>query len=289
MNKMKENLLLLHYCCHGNYHLVKKISTINPTFLSLSTLEEKHLIEQLKIPLKRARQIIYLLRNVSIEKLKEEYKNKNIHYVTIFDDDYPKLLKEIFDPPWILYYQGNSQYLSNTCLSVVGTRHPSEIVYRELTEILEPVVKSGITIVSGLAIGIDSMAHELTMKKKGRTIAVLGYGLDWVYPKSNEQLLNDIKHQHLVLTEYPPYVKPQRWQFPERNRIISGFSKATFVVEAQDKSGSLITADLAVQQNRDIFALPGRIFEVTSVGTNKLIQDGAKMILQAKDILEEYF
>lgn len=146
-------------------------------------------------------------------------------------------------------------------LSVVGTRHPSEHAWVEMKSILEPVIKKGITIVSGLALGIDRMAHELAVAHSGKTAAVLGYGLDHVYPAANKKIFTELKEKRLLISEYPPYIKPQKWHFPERNRIISGLSPAVFVVEAKERSGSLITAELAVRQNRDVLAVARAYFQ----------------------------
>ncbi|MDG5788202.1 DNA-processing protein DprA [Evansella sp. AB-P1] len=290
MNRKQRNLLLLHYCACGNYQLVKKFYDHDPTFATIHQLTPQQLINQLKITKKKSYELVLNLRKVNVNSLLQEYIRKDIHYLTIFDDDYPKSLKSIYDPPWIIYFQGNKSLLYNhMSLSVVGTRHPSKYIYEELQKILIPVIKKDVSIVSGLALGIDRMAHELTLNNNGKTIAVLGFGLDWVYPAAHSSLFQRMKEKNLIITEYPPYLRPQKWHFPERNRIISGLSSATFVVEAKDKSGSLITADLALQQGRDVFALPGRISNVESQGTNKLIQDGAKIILSENDILEEYF
>ena len=253
-------------------------------------MNEHTLSSLLKLPAAKATEFLKLVHSVDISMLKNDYSNKNIGYTTVFEEEYPYLLKRIYDPPWVLYYQGKKEYLnSSLALSVVGTRHPSGYVQSELKSILTPVIKRNILIISGLALGVDRMAHEITVGLKGRTIAVLGYGLDHIYPLGNKEIFNILKEEHLLLSEYPPYVKPQRWLFPERNRIISGLSQATFVVEAKEKSGSLITCDLALQQNRDVFALPGRVSHEESTGTNKLIQEGAKIILKANDIVEEYF
>ncbi|MBU9714567.1 DNA-processing protein DprA [Bacillus tamaricis] len=248
------------------------------------------LINHCRFSKKQAETFKKLLDQVNCEKLLMEYDKRGIKFLTIFDNDYPPLLKAIFDPPYVLYFQGNKQLLNHpNYLSVVGTRHPSEYIKPELEQILLPIIKKNIVIVSGLALGIDKMAHELSIAHGGSTIAVLAYGLYSIYPKSNEELFHMIRQNHLLLTEYPPYIRPQKWQFPERNRLISGLSKATFVVEATEKSGSLITGDLALQQNREVFALPGRISNKESKGTNLLIQEGAKMILHPNDIMEEYF
>lgn len=290
MHIHEENLLLLHYCCSGNYDTIKKFFVYDPTFSTIHTLTSKEIHEKLQIQYGKAKRIAELLKMIKVEHLLQAIKRKKICYTTIFRDDYPPLLKTIFDPPWVLYYVGNPSLLTYVpALSVVGTRHPSDLARRELRTILSNELCNKIMIVSGLALGIDALAHEIAIERNGNTIAVLAYGFDYVYPKTNEKLYHRLKETQLIITEYPPYVRPQRWQFPERNRIISGISQATFVVEAKEKSGSLITSELALQQGRDVFALPGRISHETSKGTNLLIQDGAKPILSPSDIIDEYF
>lgn len=238
---------------------------------------------------KKAATIFSHMQDVHVEYLKEELINQNIFFFHVFEDEYPSLLKEIFDPPWILYGKGDRTILNHSQrLSVVGTRHPSEFIKHEMDLILTPVIDKPLVIVSGMALGVDAMAHELTILNQGKTIAVLAYGLNHLYPKSLSRLKDVLQQSQLILTEYPPYVRPQRWHFPERNRIISGLSQATLVAEAKEKSGSLITSDCALQQDRDVFALPGRISHLQSAGTNRLIQQGAKIILNPDDILEEY-
>lgn len=290
MNTNELFLLHLHYCCGGNFRIVKKYYEYDPTFLKLHSLKKDDLTKILQIPFSKASTLVDRLSSVSIPSILHELTTKNISFITVFHQQYPVLLKNIFDPPWVIYYQGDfSLFHKQPLLSVVGTRHPSSFIQNELKIILLPVIQAGISIVSGFALGVDKMAHHLTIEEKGHTIAVLGYGLNWIYPNSNASLFQEIRTNHLIISEYPPYVRPQKWHFPERNRIISGLSTATFVVEAKEKSGSLITSDLALQQGRDVFALPGRISDSESQGTNKLIQEGAKIILRATDILEEYF
>ncbi|MCD8510817.1 MAG: DNA-processing protein DprA [Bacillus sp. (in: Bacteria)] len=289
MNKKINRLLKLHYCCQGDFQTVKKFYEYDPNFETYEYLSEYDLQTKVKIPPKKSAQLSQLFQSVKIENLNQMYKQKGIQCITVFHDAYPELLKSIYDPPWVLYCKGNGELLNHKpTLSVVGTRHPSNLALHELNVILAPLVLQGFVIVSGAALGIDKMAHEIAMKYIGKTIAVLGYGLDWVYPKSNEGVLKQMKEGQLLVTEYPPYVRPQKWFFPQRNRIISGLTQATFVVEAKEQSGSLITCDLALQQGRNVLAMPGRISDEESKGTNQLIQQGAKLVLSANDILEEY-
>lgn len=286
---LDERLLHLHYSSSGSHKFLKTCLQVDQTLEWVYLANKEYYLKFFPKSQKKASEIFDTLKKIDIKFLKYELSQKNIGYMSVYHSQYPPLLSEIYDPPWILYYRGNLQLLSYpNKLSVVGTRHPSDYAKDSLTKILSEVVQMGLPIVSGMAIGIDSLVHELCLKANGRTIAVLGYGLDYTYPKNLSLFKQELEKNQLVITEYPPYVQPNRWQFPERNRIISGLSQATFVIEAKEKSGSLITSDSALSQNRDVFAMPGRIIDMHSKGTNKLIQEGAKMILTAKDIIDEY-
>lgn len=217
----------------------------------------------------------------------EKYAKMNIQIITILDEIYPYLLKQIYNPPLILYCKGDIELLYNASLAVVGTRNPSNYGVQATKEIVRSLVKKKFTIVSGLAKGIDFIAHQTCIEHTGQTIAVLGSGFSHIYPRNHEQIANIIGKSHLLLSEYPPNTKPQKKNFPERNRIISGLTVGTIVIEAREKSGSLITADFALNEGREVFAVPGSIFSETSKGTNFLIQQGAKLIQSIDDILSE--
>lgn len=218
----------------------------------------------------------------------EQYKSRNIQCITIFDSLYPSQLKQIYNPPWVLYVKGESELLkSDRMISIVGTRNPTEYGLKMTEYFVESLVTQRWVTVSGLAKGIDAKVHECTLQKDGKTIAVLGSGFNHIYPKENVQLANAISSKSLLVSEYPPNSIPRKWHFPARNRIISGLTLGTIVMEAKEKSGSLITAELALQQNREVFALPGPITSESSIGTNLLIQEGAKMIVRPHDIYNE--
>ncbi len=218
-----------------------------------------------------------------MEKL-ERYRVKPLIYE---DPLYPVRLKQIYDYPPVLYVRGNLPAEDEACLAVVGTRRPT-IYGRQVTEeIVTDLARSKITIVSGLARGIDSVAHRTTLDAGGKTIAVLGSGLDIVYPGDNTKLAQAIMEQGALVSEYPLGVKPRAENFPLRNRIMSGLSLGVLVVEAGERSGALITAHQAVEQNREVFAIPGSILSPASQGTNRLIQEGAKLVRNDTDILQE--
>lgn len=218
-----------------------------------------------------------------LEKL-EKYKVKAIPYLS---PDYPKRLLEITDYPFILYVRGNLLPLDELSIAVVGTRRASVYGKQVTEEIVADLVHNNITIISGLAKGIDSIAHRIALEMNGRTIAVFASGLDIVYPSENNLIAKKIIDTGALISEYPLGTKPKAENFPRRNRIMSGLGLGVLVIEAGERSGALITAEQALNQNREVFAIPGSIFSPYSKGTNKLIQQGAKLVSNYMDILEE--
>ena len=212
------------------------------------------------------------------------------NYFTIEDDIYPQCLKEISNPPLKLYYKGNLDLLKDERLiAVVGTRNPSSYGKLCCEYMVKKMTSANITIVSGFAKGIDSIAHKTSLLAGGKTIAVIASGLDVVYPASNLSLYREIEEKGLILSEYEAGVKPFKFNFPQRNRIIAGLSKGTIVVESKDRGGSLITADLALEFNRDVYAVPGDVFSEYSKGCNNLIRDSkAKSLSNINELLDDY-
>ncbi|WP_335985398.1 DNA-processing protein DprA [Fusobacterium polymorphum] len=212
------------------------------------------------------------------------------NYFTIEDDIYPQCLKEISNPPLKLYYKGNLDLLKDERLiAVVGTRNPSSYGKLCCEYMVKKMTSANITIVSGFAKGIDSIAHKTSLLARGKTIAVIASGLDIVYPASNLSLYREIEEKGLILSEYEAGVKPFKFNFPQRNRIIAGLSKGTIVVESKDRGGSLITADLALEFNRDVYAVPGDVFSEYSKGCNNLIRDSkAKSLSNINELLDDY-
>ncbi|MFC6288909.1 DNA-processing protein DprA [Levilactobacillus angrenensis] len=207
--------------------------------------------------------------------------------LTIVDAAYPLALKETYAPPVALFFLGDLRWLQRPLLAVVGSRHPSAYALHAMRLLLPRVVQHQIGIVSGLAQGVDTLAHQVALAHRGPTIAVIGTGLDHCYPAANRELMAELAQHHLVLSEYPWGTSGARHHFPERNRIIAGLTTSTLVVEAAHHSGSLITANIALQENRNVLAIPGRVDSPNSVGTNELILAGAKPILQPEHIIEE--
>ena len=215
--------------------------------------------------------------------------------VSICDDEYPQILKEIYDPPISLYTKGDKSILNKKAIAIVGCREVSEYGRSVAKYFSYHLARRGINIISGLAKGVDSYAHigaicgekedYLHSNTYGKTIAVVGNGLDIVYPKENERLARQIiQSGGVIVSEYPLGTKPEKMNFPARNRIISGMSKGILVVEAKEKSGTLITVDFALEQGRDVFVVPGNINSMNSVGTNRLIQQGAKLVTNYHEI-----
>jgi DNA processing protein len=209
------------------------------------------------------------------------------HILTWEDEGYPKLLAEIPDPPPVLYVRGELKPEDAWAVAVVGTRRASTYGREVTRRLVSVLAQSGVTIVSGLARGIDAVAHQTALEAGGRTIAVLGCGIDLVYPPEHRELARRIAAQGALVSEYPLGTQPEPGNFPPRNRIISGLSLGVVITEAGRDSGALITADYAAEQGRDVFAVPGSILSAGCAGTNRLIQDGAKPVLDAADILQE--
>ncbi|MCL5407457.1 MAG: DNA-processing protein DprA [Patescibacteria group bacterium] len=222
------------------------------------------------------------------EKEWEKLQKYKIDILIYPDKDYPKLLKEIPDPPGILYVRGKILPSDEIALAVVGSRKFTSYGEQATYELVYSLASQKITIVSGLALGIDTLAHRAALEAGGRTLAVLGCGLDQIYPVSNIRLADKIiAGSGAIISEFPLGTPALRFNFPIRNRIIAGLSLGTLVVEAALNSGSLLTATAAIDYNREVFAVPGSIFSETSCGTNRLIKMGAKMVTSFEDILEE--
>jgi DNA processing protein len=208
--------------------------------------------------------------------------------VTLWDAEYPSLLKKIYDPPAFLFVLGTLTKQDDTALAIVGTRHPSPYGQHVAERLSRELAKLGITTVSGLARGVDTFVHSSTIKAGGRTIAVIGSGLDVPYPPENKKLLERIAERGAVVSEFLMGAKPDAPNFPRRNRIISGLSLGTIIVESAEDGGAMITASTALDQGREVFAIPGPIIEKRSAGPHKLIREGrATLVTGIEDVLEE--
>ena len=211
---------------------------------------------------------------------------KEIKTISIENEKYPESLRKIYDSPKCLYVMGNVGILNAPSIAIVGCREATEYGKKAATYFAYNLAKQNVNIISGLAKGIDSYAHIGALQANGKTIAVIGSGLDIIYPKENEQLAKEIIAKGgAIISEYPLGTKPEKAHFPARNRIISGLSNGVLVVEAKEKSGSLITADFAMEQGKEVYAVPGNINSLNSVGTNNLIKDGAIPVSNFSDFI----
>lgn len=287
-NKKKEILLKIYKNPETIYHLKEK------DLSKIKGIGEKTIENMLAQNIRNSveQHIEYMLKN-------------NIDIVSIYDKEYPSILKEIYDPPISLYCKGDKSILNKKSIGIVGCREVTEYGKGAAKYFAYHLAKQNINIISGLAKGVDSYAHIGSicaqseennpqvkscphvdnLKNCGKTVAVLGNGLDMIYPKENEYLAKEIIEKGgAILSEYPLGTKPEKMNFPARNRIISGMSQGILVIEAKEKSGTLITVDFALEQGRDVFVVPGNINSINSVGTNRLIQQGAKLVTNYSEI-----
>ncbi|WHQ79343.1 DNA-processing protein DprA [Ligilactobacillus animalis] len=285
MNELEFFLLKLHLC---NLDLKNELRVVR-YMLSFERCPSKdELFLLLKLGQTQKNDLWDALQSKQLaQKVRQNLKVS--HFLTILDKRYPSQLQEIYSPPVVLFYQGDIELLdSKKLLGVVGARQCSSYALQALTQLLPNVIQQQLVLVSGLAKGVDGLTHQLALKYHGKTIAVIGNGLDISYPSCNRALQTQIAHAGLLLSEYPLESRPLKYHFPLRNRIIAGLCQTVLVVEARHHSGSLITANLALQENRNVLALPGRINDINSTGCNELIAAGAKPVLNSNDILEEF-
>lgn len=232
---------------------------------------------------------IYSSLDINLEAELEKLKKLDIKILFINDREYPEELKNIAKPPIFLYYRGDISLLSGKRIGVVGTRRATSYGRIACEKLTRELVESGVITVSGLASGIDGICHKKTLEVGGKTIAIVGSGLDIIYPQENKKLWEEIGKRGLLISEYPLGTEPFSYNFPMRNRIIVGISQGVVVVESKAKGGSLITAELALEEGREVFAVPGDIFSPASEGCNHLIKNSAaKLVTSIEDIIEEF-
>lgn len=224
----------------------------------------------------------------NVKQIIASYRENGISVIAISSPEYPPLLKTIHDPPPVLFLKGNKTLLyEKRLIGIVGTRNPSQYGENAASYFARALSKKEWTIVSGLAKGIDGYAHRETIRSKGRTIGIIAGGFNCIYPRENRLLAQQMAESHLLVSEHLPDTKPQKWHFPQRNRLISGLTEGIVVIQGKEKSGSLITAYQALEQGREVFAVPGSIFDENSKGPAGLIQEGAKLVSSVDDILGE--
>lgn len=280
-----------------NYHEIRAFLLLNRLKLegrrrTVALLADKKSPQQILEQLRSEKQLDALMTSGADSALEPDEEidlctKKNIQFLTLADIDYPALLKEIPDPPLLLYQKGEILKSDQNAIAVVGTRHPSFYGCTQAKRFAHELSLKGLTIISGLARGIDQIAHETALQVSyGRTVAVMGCGLDVIYPRENKGLFERIAERGAVLSEYSLGTPPLPENFPRRNRILSGLAYGVFVVEAHARSGSLITAHQALEQGREVFALPGPVDQLTSHGTHQLLKEGACLVENPGDILE---
>ena len=263
------------------------------TFRSILEASKKELLETERISPKLVENILTSGKDFKVTQQALETELATLeklggNIITFWDDDYPLLLKNIYSPPLILYILGDVGFLNNNIIAIVGTRTPSDYGKIHTEKFATELSKAGIVIASGMARGIDSIAHNSALNSGGKTIAIIGSGLDIIYPPENRSLFNRIKENGCIISEYPLGTKPDAPNFPKRNRIISGISLGTLVMETRTNGGAIQTAGHALTQNREVFALPGNITSPQSEGTNQLIKRSeAKLVQNVEDILIE--
>jgi DNA processing protein len=280
---------LLPFVAHekiGSQTLKKALAPFEDDAEKLWRVSNKEISQ--KLDQKIAKLIIEAKDKYNPDEELEKLKKYDVGYITLNDREYPPLLKEIHDYPVVLFIRGNIKSLKMPALAIVGSRKFSNYGQKVAYNLSRACAEAGIAIISGLALGIDASAHRAALDADGITIGVLGCGLDRVYPVSNFQLGKEmIEKGGAIVSEFPIGTPPMKYNFPARNRIIAGLSAGTLVVEAAEQSGALITAYQALEYNREVFAVPGNIDSIQSAGTNKLIQNGAKMVLSPEDIFAE--
>lgn len=268
-----NNLRILNFISEGLLDYFFDLNSKNIDRLFFLTENEKLILKE-------------KIDKTNIDNIIHEMSKINVKYSTIIDNNYPKILKEIYNAPVILYYRGKGFDRLDKCLAIVGTRKPTTYGLWATENIISNLSRYNLSIVSGMALGIDAKAHRVAIENNLHTIGVLASSLDIYYPKTNAYLYK-MMEDNLLISEFPLNTNPIKRNFVFRNRIISGLSFGTLVIEAASESGSLITAKYALEQNREIFAIPGKINEVYSQGCNDLINKGAKLVQSIEDILEE--
>lgn len=262
-----------------------------PEVISESPPTQKEMIEDWTIrqTTSTLKKKFNLFKSLDTEVLLQEMSKKNLKFLTYFDKNYPQLLKEIYDFPYIIFYKGNKQLFNYPhTLAVIGSRKSSSYTTQALEYLFPSFKQLKMTIISGLAYGADSVAHQVALKNQLPTIGVLGFGHSYHYPKSTFKTRESVEREGLVISEYPPHSPISRYKFPERNRLISGLARGLLITEAEEISGSQITVDCALEQNRNVYVLPGSMFNPMTKSNLLRLQEGAQVVLDESSILSDY-
>ncbi|MEK4030208.1 DNA-processing protein DprA [Pseudobacillus sp. FSL P4-0506] len=288
LDVLTEKIIHLQHCHGIGWKAIYSLLRQENDLKNLYNYSPVYLSRILAISPSRSAAVVEQLKHQKDRPLLKMYKAQGFQSIPIYSPSYPPLLKTLPQPPWILYTAGDVSLL--TCerkIAIVGARTANEYGRKAVQLLVPELVEYGCIIVSGLAKGVDAFAHEAALAEEGGTIAVIAGGFHHIYPRENLSLAQKIMKSGLIVSEYPPNTPPRKWHFPARNRIISGLSLGSVIVQAGKKSGSLITAYCALEQGREVFCVPGRIDEPLSEGTNELISEGAKIVRTSADILEE--
>ncbi|MGE6487976.1 DNA-processing protein DprA [Paenisporosarcina sp. NPDC076898] len=284
-----QRLLALHYVLPIPLNRLEPLLQEDHDLAACEGMSSYQLSKLLRLTPERARKFKEAYTKVLGTPLVQAYNTNNITPIPFYHPNYPKQLRTLYDPPTILYAKGDIDYLSmKNYVAVIGARDATNYSKDALTFILPPLIQNEIVIVSGMAKGADAMAHQATHNLGGKTIGILGHGHYTRYPKENDQLYTIMEKHHLTLSEYPPYITPQKWYFPMRNRLISGLCDALVVTEAKEKSGTLITLQHALDNGKDVYCVPGPITSNLSLGPNQSLLEGAKPIWNGYQIVEEF-
>ena len=276
---MKKTEFLLKLKLQKGIGYVKLLTLANQltdeTEIEFEELEQIELTEELMDACYRA------FQDDQLDQMVQQIEQQ-CDVISFFDEAYPEKLRQIYRPPMVLFTRGDISLLQKEIITIVGSRYPTKYSQDVINRLVPNIVQSGQVVASGLAKGVDALAHKAALFNQGKTIAVIGNGLNFSYPMQNFALQEEIVQKGLLISEYLPDTPPRPYRFPERNRILAGLSQSVIVTEAKEKSGSLITANLALQENRDIYAVPGPITNALSAGPNQLIEAGATPIVDFK-------
>ena len=288
---MIQHILLKLYWANFTTTQIHQFIKDYPEVISESPPTQKEMIEDWTIrqTTSTLKKKFNLFKSLDTEVLLQEMSKKNLKFLTYFDKNYPQLLKEIYDFPYIIFYKGNKQLFNYPhTLAVIGSRKSTSYTTQALEYLFPSFKQLKMTIISGLAYGADSVAHQVALKNQLPTIGVLGFGHSYHYPKSTFKTRESVEREGLVISEYPPHSPISRYKFPERNRLISGLARGLLITEAEEISGSQITVDCALEQNRNVYVLPGSMFNPMTKSNLLRLQEGAQVVLDGSSILSDY-
>ena len=288
---MIQHILLKLYWANFTTTQIHQFIKDYPEVISESPPTQKEMIEDWTIrqTTSTLKKKFNLFKSLDTEVLLQEMSKKNLKFLTYFDKNYPQLLKEIYDYPYIIFYKGNKQLFNYPhTLAVIGSRKSTSYTTQALEYLFPSFKQLKMTIISGLAYGADSVAHQVALKNQLPTIGVLGFGHSYHYPKSTFKTRESVEREGLVISEYPPHSPISRYKFPERNRLISGLARGLLITEAEEISGSQITVDCALEQNRNVYVLPGSMFNPMTKSNLLRLQEGAQVVLDESSILSDY-